>query len=60
MKRVWTYIIVACIALNVMAQKEKFFIAREGKTATIIVDVDDWKGVIRASRDLGDDVRKVT
>ena len=43
-----------------MAQTEKFCIAREGKTASIIVDADDWKGVIRAARDLGDDVRKVT
>ena len=43
-----------------MAQTEKFCIAREGKTATIILDVDDWKGVIRAARDLGDDIRKVT
>ena len=60
MKRVWTIIIAVCITMNVMAQKENFFIARDGKTATIIVDVDDWKGVIRAARDLGDDVRKVT
>lgn len=51
MKRVWTIIIVACITLNVMAQKERFCIADDGKTATIIVDVDDWKGVIRAARD---------
>ena len=43
-----------------MAQTEKFCIAREGKTATIILDAADWKGVIRAARDLGDDVRKVT
>ena len=42
------------------AQTEKFCIAKDGKTATIVVDIDDWKGVIRAARDLGDDVRKVT
>ena len=60
MKRVWIIIFAVCITMNVMAQKEKFCIARDGKTATIIVDVDDWKGVIRAAHDLGDDVRKVT
>ncbi|MFD2325438.1 glycosyl hydrolase 115 family protein [Mucilaginibacter galii] len=30
------------------------------KTASIVVDPDDWKGVIGAANDLGDDVRKVT
>ena len=49
-----------CAWIGAMAQTEKFCIAREGKTASIIVDADDWKGVIRAARDLGDDVRKVT
>ena len=43
-----------------MAQSEKFCIAKDGKAATIIVDENDWKGVIRAANDLGDDVRKVT
>ena len=60
MKRVWTIIIVVCITLNVMAQKEKFFIARNGSTATIVVDDRDWPGVIRAAKDLRDDVQKVT
>ncbi len=46
--------------IGAMAQTERFCIAREGKTASIILDADDWKGVIRAARDLGDDVRKVT
>ena len=45
--------------MSLMAQ-EKFCIAKDGKAATIIVDENDWKGVIRAARDLGDDVRKVT
>ena len=40
--------------------KVKFCIAKDGKTATIVVDENDWKGVIRAANDLGDDVRKVT
>jgi hypothetical protein len=37
-----------------------FQIATKGKTAQIIVDPEDWKGVLRAANDLGDDVRKVT
>ena len=45
--------------MSLMAQ-EKFCIAKDGKAATIIVDENDWKGVIRAARDLGDDIRKVT
>lgn len=42
-----------------MAQ-EKFCIAKDGKAATILIDENDWKGVIRAAKDLGDDIRKVT
>lgn len=42
------------------AQKDLFCIAKDGKAATIVVDENDWKGVIRAANDLGDDVRKVT
>ena len=59
MRRVWTIIFAVCITLNVMAQKEKFFLAREGKTAAISVDDRDWPGVIRAAKDLRDDVQKV-
>ena len=47
------------MALHVMAI-DTFCIAKDGKTATIVVDEQDWKGVIRAANDLGDDVRKVT
>ena len=43
----------------VTAPNSGFAIAKDGKTATIIVDENDWKGVIRAANDLGDDVRKV-
>ena len=60
MKRILVISMVMCACLSMMAQTEKFCIACEGKTASIIVDADDWKGVIRAARDLGDDVRKVT
>ena len=46
------------MAMNAMAQGD-FCIAKDGKTAAIVVDGQDWKGVIRAANDLGDDVRKV-
>ena len=58
MKKIFTCAIVALMALT--AQAQKFCIAKDGKTATIVVDANDWKGVIRAANDLGDDVRKVT
>ena len=60
MKKIVMITLALCACLTTMAQTEKFCIAREGKTASIIVDADDWKGVIRAARNLGDDVRKVT
>ena len=59
MKRIAAILLVLCASMSLMAQ-EKFCIAKDGKAATIIVDENDWKGVIRAARDLGDDVRKVT
>ena len=55
---IWGFLLLLT-AIAASAQ-EKFCIAKEGKTATIIVDKNDWKGVIRAANDLGDDVRKVT
>ena len=60
MKKIALISIVLCACIGTMAQTEKFCIAHEGKTASIVLDVDDWKGVIRAARNLGDDVRKVT
>ena len=59
MKKVLTFLL-CMVAINVMAQKHRFCIAKDGKTATIVVDENDWKGVIRAANDLSDDVRKVT
>lgn len=47
----------SCAAAGV---REKFCIAADGHSAPIVVDNNDWKGVIRAAHDLGDDVRKVT
>ena len=60
MKRILTVsIMLFVMAFHVMAL-DTFCIAKDGKTATIVVDEQDWKGVIRAANDLGDDVRKVT
>ena len=42
------------------AAHEQFCIAKDGKAATIVVDENDWKGVIRGANDLSDDIRKVT
>jgi len=59
MKRVLSLSMMLFIAvMGAMAQR--FCIASKGKTATIVVDENDWKGVIRAANDLGDDVRKVS
>ena len=53
-------LIAVVLSLTGKAQTERFCIANKGITADIIVDENDWKGVIRAAHDLGDDVRKVT
>ena len=37
-----------------------FQLAKDGISARILVDANDWAGVIRAAKDLGDDVGKVT
>ena len=59
MKRVLSLSMMLFIAvMGAMAQR--FCIASKGKTATIVVDENDWNGVIRAANDLGDDVRKVS
>lgn len=42
------------------AGNNAFKLAENSKTAQIFVDPSDWKGVLRAANDLGDDVRKVT
>ena len=53
---------IFCLLLTTLAAvaQSDFCIAKDGQTATIFVDENDWKGVVRAARDLGDDVRKVT
>ena len=60
MKRILIIVLITCSASMGWAQKDRFCIAKDGKAATIVVDENDWKGVIRAANDLGDDVRKVT
>ena len=60
MKRLVSFLLFVCVCTVATAQTERFCIAKEGKTASIIVDADDWKGVIRAAHNLADDVRKVT
>ena len=59
MRRIIIATLIVCSFLEGWAQANRFCIAKDGKTASVIVDVDDWKGVIRAARNLSDDVRKV-
>ena len=59
MKRILTVSMALFIMVINTAAQERFCIAKDGKTAAIVVDEQDWKGVIRAANDLGDDVRKV-
>ena len=54
-----TVALVALMALTATANN-KVCIAKDGKAATIVVDGNDWKGVLRAANGLSDDVRKVT
>ena len=60
MKRFIVFALMLWATMTAVAEEEKFCIAKDGKTATIVVDESDWKGVLRAANDLGDDVRKVT
>jgi hypothetical protein len=50
--------LVLFVTMTALAH-EQFCIAKDGKAATIVVDENDWKGVIRAANDLSDDIRKV-
>ena len=49
--------VICAVAQN---EEKRFCIANDSKAAAIVMDEQDWKGVIRAANDLGDDVRKVT
>lgn len=57
-KFAFIFVIIFC-ALNTIAQNKDFCLADNGKAATIIVDSDDWKGVLRAANDLREDVNRV-
>ena len=52
--------IAALIVQVATAQTARFCMAKDGKTATIVVDKNDWQSVLKAAHDLSDDVRKVT
>ena len=59
MKRVLS-LSMMLIAIVMSAMAQRFPIVTNHRVASIIVDENDWKGVIRAANDLSDDVRKVT
>ena len=60
MKKILTVsLFLLVMTISAMAQSRTFCIAKGGNTAAIVVDKQDWKGVLRAANDLGDDVRKV-
>ena len=59
MKKILFLTAIALAALTASAS-ERFCIAKDGKAAQVIIDGNDWKGVIHAANNLGDDVRKVT
>ena len=60
MKRLLIFIAALFTIASCGKSGGNFTIARDGKTADIIIDYDDWKGVVRAANDLGDDVKKVS
>lgn len=62
MYRYLSYILMplSIILCHVCCMAQNFCIADTSGASTIFVDADDYTGVIRAARDLGDDVRKVT
>lgn len=61
MKRILIIIVAMFVLLmDAHADGTRFCISTEKKASVIVVDKRDWTGVIRASRDLSEDVRKVT
>lgn len=42
------------------ATPDAFKIVANGKSASIYIDTSDYKGVVRAAKDLGDDIQKVS
>ena len=60
MKRTISLAVTLFLLLSIAAQTDSFCIAKDDKVVTIVVDENDWRGVIRAARDLGDDIGRVT
>ncbi|MGX8695844.1 MAG: glycosyl hydrolase 115 family protein [Prevotella sp.] len=60
MKRIVFAVMLCLSVLGAMAQGSRFKIAGGGWAAPIQVDEQDWPGVVRAARDLSDDVGKVS
>ena len=52
----WTSIVASATVIN----PKRFDIVKDGKATPIVIDENDWKGVLRAANNLSDDVRKVT
>ena len=59
MKRIIAIAFLTCAVLGTWAQDHRFCIAKDGQAATIVVDSEDWKSVVRAAHDLSDDIGKV-
>ena len=59
MKRTLLLCTVLFIVVMSAVAQEPFCIAKDGKAAAIVVDEQDWKGVIRAANNLSDDIRRV-
>ena len=59
-KRLFLFVLTSLMSSFLWAATERFCLASGGKTAPILVDEKEWPGVLRAARDLGDDVRKVS
>ena len=60
MKKLLLCVLMACVVAGSAAQSGRFCISKDGNSVPVVVDEQDWKGVVRAANDLGDDVRKVT
>ncbi len=52
----WTSIVASATVIN----PKRFDIVKDGKATPIVIDENDWKGVLHAANNLSDDVRKVT
>lgn len=52
--------IVAAVFCVSCRKTQEFRIAADGNVATICIDGEDWRGVIRAAGDLSNDIRMVT